>query len=225
MAVLFDLDGTLTDPKVGIVRSILYALDRLDAAAPGEDTLDWCIGPPLAGSFVELLGTKDPARVAEAVRLYRERFSRIGIYENRVYPGIADALARLRSLDIPLFVATSKPRVFARRVVQHFEIAFLFDGVYGSELDGHLSAKGELIAHVLQAESLSPGSTIMVGDREHDVIGARENGVPCLGVTYGYGSAEELDEAGAAALCDRPTGIAEAVLSLQATLGLACDPR
>lgn len=225
MAVLFDLDGTLTDPKVGIVRSIQFALDRMDATVPGDDDLDWCIGPPLYGSFVGILGTEDPAIIAEAIRLYRLRFSEIGLFENVVYPGVPACLARLREEDLPLYVATSKPLPFALRILERFELKGFFAGVYGSELDGRLSAKGELIAHLFEREGLSPRETIMVGDREHDVIGARENGVPCIGVTYGYGSPEELDEAGAAALCARPEDLAQAVLDLQASLALSCGWR
>ncbi len=223
MAFLFDLDGTLTDPKPGIVGSIRYALDRLDARVPQGDELDWCIGPPLAGSFVRILGTDDPPTIAEAVRLYRERFSKVGLYENSVYPGIADSLARLRAEGLPLFVATSKPHVFALRILDHFSLKDFFDGVYGSELDGLRSDKGELIAHVLRAEGLAPSRTIMVGDREHDVIGARANGVASLGVTYGYGTAEELDEAGAAALCTKPERVGQAALDMLGTLALSCE--
>ncbi len=222
VAVLFDLDGTLTDPRPGIVRSILYALDGMGHRGPGESDLDWCIGPPLAPSFAQILGTEEPGTIRRAIGLYRERFSTIGLYENAVYVGVPECLARLRDEGIALLVATSKPVVFARRILDHFELSPFFDGVYGSELDGRLSDKGELIAHVLESEGLSSQRTIMVGDREHDVIGARRNGVPCVGASYGYGGEEELDEAGAAALCDRPEGLADAVLSLRATLALAC---
>jgi phosphoglycolate phosphatase len=224
MAVLFDLDGTLTDPGLGIVRSILYALDRMGVPHSGED-LDWCVGPPLAGSFATILGTGEPSTITEAIRLYRERFSEIGLYENRIYPGIVESLKRLREEEIPLLVATSKPHVFARRVLDHFDLNPFFDAVYGSEVDGRLAAKGDLIAVLMLAEGLSPGSTLMVGDREHDVFGARQNGIPCLGVTYGYGSDEELEEAGAAALCDRPERLAESILSLRGMLALGCENR
>ena len=222
MAVLFDLDGTLTDSRPGIVASIHYALERLGYPLPGEDELDWCLGPPLHLSFEILLATDDPARVAAAMGHYRERFSSVGLFENAVYPGIFESLERLRQEKIALFVATSKPHVFARRILDRFELSPFFDAIYGSELDGGLSAKGDLIAHILRQEKLSPRAAIMVGDREHDVIGARANGVPCLGVTYGYGGGMELDDAGAAALCDRPEEIASAVLALQASLALSC---
>lgn len=220
MAALFDLDGTLTDPKAGIVRCILHALDAMGVERPTED-LDWCIGPPLYGTFARILGTEEAASVAQAVGHFRERFSEVGLFENAVYAGIPECLARLREADVPLFVATSKPTVYAQRILDRFELTDYFERVYGSELCGRHSDKGELIAHLLETER--PTSPIMIGDREHDVLGARKNGVPCIGVTYGYGSEEELDAAGAVALCDSPSAVAEAVLSLQATLALSCE--
>lgn len=222
MAVLFDLDGTLTDSRPGIVRSIRCALDGLGAACPSEDELDWCIGPPLADSFGAILQTEDPIVLARAIELYRERFSTIGLYENAVYEGIRECLERLKGEGIPLFVATSKPVFFAHRILEHFALSPWFDGVYGSELDGGRSAKGEIIAYLLEREGLSSRSAIMVGDREHDVLGARQNGVPCIGATYGYGSEEELDEAGAVALCAHPKSLPDTILSLRATLALSC---
>ena len=131
----------------------------------------------------------------------------------------------MRDEGLLLFVATSKPVVYARRILDHFGLGGLFDGVYGSELDGTRADKGELIGHLLATEGLRRSGTLMVGDREVDVRGARANGLPCLGVTYGYGTAEELDEAGAAALCARPDRVAAAVLDLLGTLGLSCDGR
>ena len=224
MAVLFDLDGTLTDPKVGIVTSIRYALEHLGVEVPLPDDLEWCIGPPLYESFRIILKTDDPARIASAMASYRERFSTIGLFENALYPGIVASLERLQKERIPLFVATSKPSVFARRILDRFDLTRFFSGVYGSEHDGRLSSKGELIRHLLLEEDLDYRRTIMVGDREHDVLGARANGVACLGVTYGYGSDSELDVAGAAALCHRPESVAQAILALQSTLALSCDP-
>lgn len=221
MGVVFDLDGTLTDPKPGIVRSILYALGELGVAAPSD--LDWCIGPPLHGSFATILGTEDRATVARAVALYRERFSTVGLFENAVYDGIPSCLERLQGEGIPLYVATSKPLVFARRILDRFELSPYFVAVYGSELDGRLSDKGELIARLLSEEGLSSQETIVVGDREHDVLGARRCGLSSIGVTYGYGSESELDEAGAAELCGRPSALADAILSLRATRALSCE--
>ena len=219
MAVLFDLDGTLTEPKPGIAASLRYALDRLGLAAPPEDEIDFWIGPPIQDSFARFLNG-DPT---EAVRLFRMRYTQLGLFENAVYPGIVESLERLRREGLALFVAASKPHIFAHRILDHFNLAPFFDGVYGSELDGRLSVKGELIGHLMQTEKLRPGGTVMVGDRRHDVLGARANGLPCIGVTYGYGGEEELDEAGAATLCRRPERVAASVLDLLSTLALSCE--
>jgi phosphoglycolate phosphatase len=212
-AVLFDLDGTLTDPKPGICGSIAYALAKLGHAAPSHDDLEWCIGPPLVGSFAQLLATQDAAVLSTAVSYYRERFSAGGLFENRVYDGIPESLASLREEGIPLFVATSKPKVFADRIVERFGLAPYFRSVYGSELDGTRCDKGEVIGHALASEGLAGKSVLMIGDREHDVIGAAKWGIPCIGVTYGYGSAEELTSAGAFSLCDSPEQLVDAILN------------
>lgn len=192
-AVLFDLDGTLTDPKEGITRCMQHALAQLGWEVPATDALIPYIGPPLQETFAQLLATDDTASVGAAIAQYRDRFASTGMYENAVYPGTAAMLAGLKAAGIRLFVATSKPRVFAVKILEHFDLAQYFDGVYGSELDGRLSDKGELIAELLRAERLDPATTLMVGDRAHDIIGAQHNGVRSAAVTYGYGSAAELD--------------------------------
>lgn len=212
-AVLFDLDGTLTDPKPGICGSIAYAMDKLGHVAPSHDDLDWCIGPPLLGSFARLLATQDPAVLSAAVAYYRERFSAGGLFENRVYDGIPECLSTLQKHGIPLFVATSKPKVFADQIVERFGLADYFRFIYGSELDGTRCDKGEVIGHALASEGLAGKSLLMIGDRKHDVIGARKWAIPCIGVTYGYGSAEELTSAGAFSLCDSPEELIDAILN------------
>ena len=142
-AIYFDLDGTLTDPKPGITRSIQYALQKLDhPTIPTEDELTWCIGPPLRASFVRLLGGEDYAD--RAVSLYRERFSDIGLFENAVYDGISEVLTTLSQSGQRLFVATSKPHVFATRIVEHFGLRHHFEHVFGSELDGTRVDKSDL---------------------------------------------------------------------------------
>lgn len=192
-AILFDLDGTLTDPKEGITRCMQYALAQLGREAPATDALIPYIGPPLQETFARLLATDDPARVDAAIAHYRDRFATTGMYENAVYPDTAEMLAALKAAGIRLFVATSKPRVFAVKILEHFDLARYFDGVYGSELDGRLSDKGELIAEVLRAEWLDPATTLMVGDRSHDIVGGRRAGVHTAAVAYGYGPRAELD--------------------------------
>ncbi|MEM1199597.1 MAG: HAD family hydrolase [Pseudomonadota bacterium] len=200
-AICFDLDGTLTDPKEGIIGCIRYALERLGAPQPDSDEeLTWCIGPPLLGSFEQLVGDKAP----EALALYRERFGDVGLFENAVYPGIRNVLEALKGEDRRLFVATSKPTVYATRILEHFELNGFFEHIYGSELDGTRADKTELLAWVLSRSELDASATVMIGDRRHDVIGARNNGLDAIGVLYGYGSSEELSEAGARVLCEAP---------------------
>jgi phosphoglycolate phosphatase len=200
--IYFDLDGTLTDPKLGITRSIQYALSKLDRLAPPEDELTWCIGPPLRASFKKLLGTDDLAD--KAVSLYRERFADIGIFENEIYPGIEDTLSVLAKSGRRLFVATSKPSVYAERIIDHFKLKVYFERVFGSELDGRRSDKSDLLGYALQTAGIDPLKAMMIGDRSHDMIGARNNGMTAVGILYGYGSKEELVEAGAHHVCPTP---------------------
>ncbi|MBD2189505.1 HAD hydrolase-like protein [Pseudanabaena mucicola] len=206
-AILFDLDGTLTDPKVGITTCIQYAMSELSHQPPITDELLWCIGLPLSLSFANLLQTEDQAVINRAISLYRDRFSTIGLFENELYPEIPKALASIRADGYQTYVATSKPHVYAKQIIEHFELSAFFDGIYGSELDGTRSIKGELIKHILLTESLDPQSTVMIGDRSHDVIGAKQNQVFAIGVTYGYGSPEELNSHGADVIVHSPNEI------------------
>lgn len=208
-AVCFDLDGTLTDPKLGITRSIQYAMAEIGNPVPDAAELTWCIGPPLLQSFEKLIGDARLAR--SALTAYRERFSDVGLYENEIYAGIRDVLEALDAAGRRLFVATSKPTVYAERIVEHFELSSQFEAVCGSELDGTRSDKTDLIAWMVQEYRLEPASSIMIGDRSHDIIGALNNGVAGLGVLYGYGTRTELVDAGAAQLFERPGDIAEII--------------
>lgn len=204
--IFFDLDGTLTDPKVGITRSIQYALQRLDhPTIPTADELTWCIGPPLRTSFVQLLGGEHAAD--RAVALYRERFSDIGLYENGVYDGIDEVLTSLGASGHRLFVATSKAHVFADRIIDHFGLRRHFEGVFGAELDGTRVHKSDLLGYALKQASADPARTLMIGDRSHDMIGAKNNGINGIGVLYGYGSRDELLQAGARHVCATPAAI------------------
>ena len=205
--LLFDLDGTLTDPKVGITESIRYALAKMERPYPPDASLDWCIGPPLQESFASLLQTDDPQLPKEALRYFRERFSTVGLFENDPYPEIHDVLAQLQAAGQRLFIATSKPAVYAKQIVEHFDLAPYFVRVYGSELDGRFTHKDKLIRHILQTEALTPAHTLMIGDREHDILGAKANNLLAAGVTWGYGSPEELTAAGANTLLHKPTDL------------------
>ncbi len=209
--IFFDLDGTLTDPKPGITGSIQYALQKLDLPVPTQDELAWCIGPPLRASFVTILGGE---RLADrAVALYRERFSDIGLYENSVYPDIEHVLATLHGSPRRLFVATSKPRVFAERIIDHFGLTGHFEHVFGSELDGTRVNKSELLAYAIETTGVDASQTLMIGDRSHDMVGAKNNGMRGIGVLYGYGSKDELIEAGASHVCATPRALLEHIQS------------
>jgi len=202
-AILFDLDGTLTDPLEGITRSIQHALEKSGAPSRTTDELARFIGPPLRGTFAYLLETQDPPAVESALRLYRQRFAAVGLFENTVYDGVPEMLEALQR-NAKLFVATSKPRVFAERIVEHFGLARFFAGVYGAELDGRFDDKTELLAHLLDSERLLPGTTTMVGDRSHDIVAAKRNRLRSIGVSYGYGTDAELRDAGADHICASP---------------------
>jgi phosphoglycolate phosphatase len=202
--VFFDLDGTLTDPKIGITASIQYALGKLDVPIPAQDDLTWCIGPPLRASFVALLGGEDRADLG--VALYRERFGDVGLFENELYPGIQATLQAVAP-GRRMFVATSKPHVFADRIIDHFGLRPYFQRVFGSELDGTRVDKSALLRYALDETSTDPARAIMIGDRKHDVIGAANNGMAAIGALYGYGGREELTKAGAAHLVASPAEI------------------
>ena len=191
--VLLDLDGTLTDPKTGITRCIQYALEQFDVPIPAMDELTWCIGPPLKGSFSKILNTSDETVLENALSFYRERFSEKGMFENQVYPGVKETLEKLKDSGIKVFLATAKPRVFAEMILVHFELAKFFDGIYGPDLDGRLSDKADLIAHILKVENLKAERSLMVGDRSYDIVGGKRNALMTMAVSYGYGSDDEIE--------------------------------
>ncbi|MGH7794367.1 MAG: HAD hydrolase-like protein [Candidatus Binatia bacterium] len=194
---MFDLDGTLCDPREGIVRCFQYALEELGRAKPPQDQLVRYIGPPLHESFVALLGCNDAAFIERALGLYRRRFTSKGIFESRLYPKITDAVGTLQAEHDQLLVVTSTPTVFARQIIDYFGLGNFFRNVYGSELNGTRASKKELIAHVLRQEAIVPSSAVMIGDREQDIKGAMANRIRPIGVLWGYGSREELARAGA----------------------------
>jgi phosphoglycolate phosphatase len=207
--IYFDLDGTLTDPKPGITRSIQYALGKLDRAVPTEDELTWCIGPPLRASLKQLLGTD--ALADAALLLYRERFGDIGLYENEVYPGIEDTLYALAKSGRRMFVATSKAVIYAERIIDHFKLRDYFERVFGSELDGTRADKTDLLGYALQTMNVDASESVMIGDRKFDMIGARNNGMTAIGVLYGYGTKEELLAGGAQHIRAAPRGLLDHV--------------
>ncbi len=200
-ALLFDLDGTLTDNFAGIARSIVYALDRLGVEAPPAAALRQFVGPPLRATFATLLDTEASDDIEHAIALYRERYSDVGWRENVVYDGIPEALAALARTR-RLFLCTAKPEIYARRIVTLFGLSEFLDGVYGSELGGRHDDKAELFAHLAATERLDATRAVMIGDRSHDLRAARANGARAIGVLWGYGSEAEL--AGADAIVRAP---------------------
>ncbi len=203
--ILFDLDGTLTDPKEGITKSVAYALKYYGIPVEDLDTLCKFIGPPLTDSFENYYGF-DKEQAIEAVEKYREYFKPYGVYENKVYDGVDNLLCRLKESGKVIVLATSKPTVFAKVILEHFGLMKYFDIVVGSELDGSRVTKGDVVAYALEQLSakvakdgmvFDKSEAVMVGDREHDIIGAKQNGLESIGVLYGYGCVEEFEEYGA----------------------------
>lgn len=195
MNLLFDLDGTLTDPVVGISRCIQHAMSRLGRKPPESNELSRFVGPPLRGTFAELLSTNDATLVSRAITFFRERFVADGMFENEVYPDVAKGLEQLAAGGHRLWVVTSKPEVYARQIVRHFGLSSWFSEIYGSELDGTNADKVDLVRVVLEREGIAAGETWMIGDRAQDVRGGRVNGTRTAGVLWGYGTRQELSAA------------------------------
>jgi phosphoglycolate phosphatase len=204
--LLFDLDGTLSDNYEGISRSIRHALASLGVPDPGEATLRACVGPPLRESFARLLPDPGPAAIEAALSAYRERFRDVGWRENVVYEGVPEALAALSAAGARMYVCTTKPEVFASRIIGHFGFDAFVQRVYGADLAGLLDDKRALLAHLLAAEGLDAPRAVMIGDRHLDVRAALANRTRAVGVLWGYGCAEELD--GAERLLASPTELA-----------------
>jgi phosphoglycolate phosphatase len=217
-ALLFDLDGTMTDPFEGITGSIRYALEKLGRVAPVADDLRWCIGPPLVHAFKVLLETEDETLAGQGVLFYRERYIAIGKFENRVIDGIPQTLEMLADTGYRLVVATSKPKSYTLDILDHFDLARHFDAVHGSELDGRNADKADLIRHILRHEGIAPDRAVMIGDRSHDVVGAKANKVASIGVLWGYGDRAELEGAGASLIAQRPEDLPAHVESIKAAV-------
>lgn len=209
-SILFDLDGTLTDPKEGITKSVEYALNKFDIQIEHLDLLLPYIGPPLYDSFVELHSFTEE-QALQAVAFYRERYSTLGIFENKVIDGIPLMLENLKKNSYSLYVATSKPTVFAEQILKYYNLDHYFEFVGGSNLDGSRSKKQEVIQYVLDQNAILPDEALMIGDRKHDIIGAIGCGVESIGVTFGYGSKEELEQAGADHIAYRVEEIADII--------------
>jgi phosphoglycolate phosphatase len=190
---LFDLDGTLTDPRTGITKSVLYALDKLGIPEAEPKRLETFIGPPLLESFKKSYGLSDD-KARQAVTYYREYFTDVGIFENNVYEGIGDLLSRLDVLGCQLALATSKPTIYAERILEHFSLRQYFDLVVGSNMDLTRVSKDEIITEVLRVLRHAKPSGIMIGDRAEDIMAAKVCMIDSIAVGYGYGSEEELSD-------------------------------
>ncbi|MBV9518259.1 MAG: HAD hydrolase-like protein [Hyphomicrobiales bacterium] len=207
--MLFDLDGTITDPAPGIIGSVIHALETLGAKPPAFEALHWTIGPPLRASFRRLLGGEE--RVEQALDIYRSRYRDGAMFEATLYAGISEAIAALNSQGYSLVLATSKPHVFARPILSHFSLDHHFAAIHGAELDGRHDDKGELIGHILATERIDPSRALMIGDRAYDVKGAARHGIATIGALWGHGGQAELREAGAVALCRQPEHLCEVI--------------
>lgn len=195
--VLFDLDGTLTDPGLGITNSVAYALKKWNIEVADRTTLYKFIGPPLSDSFKRYYGFSEEDSL-KAIEYYREYFRDKGIFENEVYEGVVNLLETLKAKGRKVVLATSKPEGFAKTILEHFQLAKYFDFVAGASMDESRNKKGAVIAYALESCGITDKSTVvMVGDREHDVLGAKENDLDSIGVLFGYGSREELEAVGA----------------------------
>lgn len=211
-AIFFDLDGTLTDSRLGITRSIQHALRALNHPVPDAQDLLWCIGPPMSESLCKLLGGE--AEVEAAAALYRARYAETGLFENAPYEGITDVLAGLKAAGVDLYVATSKPKVFADKIIDHFALRPFFPQVFGAAPDGGHGSKSEILGGAVAQLGLDARRCVMVGDRSFDMRGASALAMTAVGVLYGFGSAEELRSSGAHHLCATPRELGALLLSL-----------
>ena len=211
--ILFDLDGTVLDSKPGVFHSISYALNAMSLPMPHEEVLMGFLGPPITMGFEKICNVPKE-RVEEAVRLYREYYNNGGKFEAEIFGGMRELLINLRKNQFSCCVTTSKPEIFAKQILAHYDMDCLFDGIYGSGLDGARDSKAEVIAYCLEQQSITSKDCILVGDRYFDVDGAKAFDMPCIGVLFGYGSKEELEQAGAIYLADTPNDVLKYVLTL-----------
>ena len=211
--VLFDLDGTLTDPADGITASAAYAFTALGHTPPPRAELEGFIGPPLDEMFGGAYGYP-PDKITLAVRCFREYFSTRGIFENKLYPGIPQMLEALCAQGKTLYVATSKPTVFAKKILEHFDISQYFSDVEGSPLEHNGVAKNIIVETVLQRNKISPSTAVMVGDRRHDIAGGQANSLITVGFLPGYSSPNELEQAGATHIASDVPSLQKILLSL-----------
>ena len=212
--ILMDLDGTITNPKLGITRSVQYALKAMDIIVDDLDSLEIHIGPPLLDTFLDYYGF-DMEKAELAVAKYRERFKDTGIFENEVYQGMEELLAKLKKAGKTIILATSKPEIFARQILEYFKLDSYFDDICGATLENDRSRKDQVIRYALEKNSITEyEDVVMVGDRKYDIEGAKAIGIASIGVLYGFGSREELEEAGANRISETVEELYDIIMSI-----------
>ncbi|HEL2006473.1 TPA: HAD family hydrolase [Streptococcus suis] len=212
--ILFDLDGTLTDSGQGILNSVAYALEKMGIEEPDTANLNRFIGPPLYESFSRFyqLNPEDTQSAVDAFRVY---FKEKGMFENQLYPGIFPLLEELRTAGKTLVIATSKPEIFAKQILEHFGIAHYFDVIAGASLDSSRISKADVIGYAINQLEAFPKHAVMIGDREHDIEGARMHQLPAIGVLYGYGSKQEFEKAGATMIVETVQDLKRVLLTTE----------
>ncbi|HEL1838393.1 HAD family hydrolase [Streptococcus suis] len=212
--ILFDLDGTLTDSGQGILNSVAYALEKMGIEEPDTANLNRFIGPPLYESFSRFyqLSPEDTQSAVDAFRVY---FKEKGMFENQLYPGIIPLLEELRTAGKTLVIATSKPEIFAKQILEHFGIAHYFDVIAGASLDSSRISKADVIGYAINQLEAFPKHAVMIGDREHDIEGARRHQLPAIGVLYGYGSKQEFEKAGATMIVETVQDLKKVLLTTE----------
>lgn len=205
--ILFDLDGTLTDSAKGIMNGVKYALKHYNIKEEDYGDLHRFIGPPMQTSFQDFYGF-EVEKAKEAVAVYREYYGTQGLFENEVYEGIENLLKQLKAAEKKLYVATSKPETYSIKILEHFDLAKYFDLIGGATMDGKIGTKAEVIKHTLESASVFDlNNVLMIGDRHHDIEGAKEIGIDSMGILYGYGTREELEKAGADYIAEKASDI------------------
>lgn len=212
--ILFDLDGTLTDSGQGILNSVAYALEKMGIEEPDAANLNRFIGPPLYESFSRFYQLS-PEDTQSAVDTFRVYFKEKGMFENQLYPGIIPLLEELRTVGKTLVIATSKPEIFAKQILEHFGIAHYFDVIAGASLDSSRISKADVIGYAINQLEAFPKHAVMIGDREHDIEGARRHQLPAIGVLYGYGSKQEFEKAGATMIVETVQDLKRVLLTTE----------
>ncbi|HEL2585968.1 TPA: HAD family hydrolase [Streptococcus suis] len=212
--ILFDLDGTLTDSGQGILNSVAYALEKMGIEEPDTANLNRFIGPPLYESFSRFYQL-NPEDTQSAVDTFRVYFKEKGMFENQLYPGTIPLLEELRTAGKTLVIATSKPEIFAKQILEHFGIAHYFDIIAGASLDSSRISKADVIGYAINQLEAFPKHAVMIGDREHDIEGARMHQLPAIGVLYGYGNKQEFEKAGATMIVETVQDLKRVLLTTE----------